>query len=300
MQADQYSRTALMVAFLRAQHHLHDEPKLLDDPYAHRLLTATEMAAFTESYVRTGLELGITPGDPQSVLARALREATGAAQVLSRARYTEDRLAMALERGAGQYVLVGAGLDTFAFRRADVRDRVQIFELDHPQSQVVKRKRLTAAGLAGPPNLHFGVVDFERESVAEALGRLPFRFDQPAVFAWLGVTMYLTRAAVEGTWRAMRSVAARGSELVFDFIHPDALSDAAPPSVRKTLERTRAMGEPIITGLDPATLGAELDRTGWTLIEQLDAAEIDRRYFATRTDGYRARPMGHLACAGVV
>ena len=300
MQAEQYSRTALAAAFYRAQHHLHDEPKLLDDPYAHRLLTAAEMAALTQRYVRAGLELGGAAGDPETMLARALRETTAAATVLARARYTEDRLSMAVERGVAQYVLVGAGLDSFAFRRGDLRDRVQVFELDHPQSQTVKRERLAGAGLADPPNLHFGPVDFERESVAAALGRLPFRPDRPAVFAWLGVTMYLTRAAIEATWRALRSVAARGSELVFDFIHPDALSETAPPPVRKILERVRAVGEPIITGLDPTALGAELEATGWTLIEQLDAADIDQRYFAMRTDGYRARRFGHLASAGVV
>lgn len=300
MQEDQYSKTALAVAFYRAQHHLHDEPKLLDDPYAHRLLTAAEMAAFAARYVRDGLELGVAPGDPEAVLARALREITPAANALARARYTEDRLSMAVERGVAQYVLVGAGLDTFAFRRSDLRDRVEVFELDHPQSQAVKRERLAAAGLAAPPNLHFGTVDFERESVATALGRLPFRPDRPAVFAWLGVTMYLTPAAIEETWRAMRSVAARGSELVFDFIHPDALSEAAPAAVRKTLERARAVGEPVITGLAPTTLGAELKTTGWTLIEQLGAAEMNQRYFAMRTDGYRVLPLARLACAGVV
>jgi methyltransferase (TIGR00027 family) len=300
MQADQYSRTALAVAFIRAQHHLRDEPKLLDDPYAHRLLTADEMAVFTETYVSAGLELGVPPGDRETVLARALRDTTPASIVLARARYTEDRLAMAVERGVAQYVLVGAGLDTFAFRRADLRERVEVFELDHPRSQAVKRERLAAAGLVDPPNLHFGTVDFERESVATALGRLPFRPDRPAVFAWLGVTMYLTPAAIEATWRAMRSVAARGSELVFDFIHPDTLAATAPAAVRKTLERTRAVGEPIITGFEPSTLAAELEATGWTLIEQLDAAEMNRRYFATRADGYRARPLAHLAAAGVV
>jgi len=299
MQADRYSRTALLVAFVRAQHHLHDEPKLLDDPYAHRLLTAAEMAAFAEMFVRDGLELGVAPGDPETVLARALRETPAAANVLSRARYTEDRLSVAVERGVAQYVLVGAGLDTFAFRRSDMRDRVEVFELDHPQSQAVKRERLAAAGIADPPNLHFGAVDFERESIDAALGRLPFRPDRPALFAWLGVTMYLTRAAITGTWRAMGRVAASGSELVFDFAHPDALSDTAPPSVRKILARVRALGEPVITGLDPAALGTELEATGWTLIERLDAAEIDRRYFAMRTDGYRIRH-GYLACAGAV
>jgi methyltransferase (TIGR00027 family) len=300
MKADQYSRTALGAAFMRAHHHLHDEPKLLDDPYAHRLLTSAEMAEFGEMYRRTGLELGLAPGDPETVLARALRKVSPAPNNLARARYTEDRLAMAVERDVTQYVLVGAGLDTFAFRRSDLRDRVEVFELDHPRSQAVKRERLAAAGLAAPPNLHFGTVDFEHESVAAALDRLPFRRERPALFAWLGVIVYLTRAAIEGTWRAMRSVAAPGSELVFDFIHPDALSETAPPAVRKMLERVRKMGEPMITGIDPSTLGAELEATGWTLVEHLDAAEIDRRYFAMRTDGYRAAPVGHLACAGVV
>jgi methyltransferase (TIGR00027 family) len=300
MESDQYSRTALMMAFFRAQHHLHDEPKLFDDPYAHRLLTAAEMAAFTERFVHDGLKMGVAPGDPQAVLARSLREASGAAAVLSRARYTEDRLALAVERGVAQYVLVGAGLDTFAFRRSDIRNRVQVFELDHPQSQALKRERLAAASLVEPPNLHFGTVDFERESVAAALGRLPFRPDGPAIFAWLGVTMYLTRAAIEETWRAVCSVAARGSEMVFDFYQPDALSETAPPIVRTLLARTRALGEPIITGIDPALLGAELEATGWTLLEHLDAAEIHRRHFAMRADGYRVFPVAHLACAGVV
>jgi O-methyltransferase involved in polyketide biosynthesis len=155
-----------------------------------------------------------------------------------------------------------------------------------------------------PPNLHFGVVDFERESVADALGRLPFRAEQPAVFAWLGVTMYLTRPAIKGTWRALRTVAARGSELVFDFIHPQAFSPSASEQGRKILERARAIGEPIITGLDPATLGAALSETGWTLIEQLDPAEIHRRYFAARgrlpdtADGTPRLRRGRLSRSG--
>jgi methyltransferase (TIGR00027 family) len=194
-----------------------------------------------------------------------------------------------------QYVLVGAGLDTFAFRRTDVRDRLQVFELDHPQSQMIKRQRLASAGLEGPPNLHFGSVDFERESVSDALKRLPFRCDRPAVFAWLGVTMYLTRAAIEGTWQALRSVAAPGSELVFDFIDPGALSETAPANVRLMLERTRAVGEPIITGLDPKSLRGELGEAGWKLIEHLDSVEIQRRYFAARTDGYRASPLAWIS-----
>ncbi len=299
MQSDQHSRTALGAAFIRAQHHLHDDPKVIDDPYAHRLLTAGEMAALTERYLHDGEELGVTAPDRQTLLARTLRLVKPAAFVLARARYTEDRLALAIERGVGQYVLVGAGLDTFAFRRTDLRSRLQVFELDHPRSQAFKRTRLSAAGLETPSNLQFGSVDFERESVADALRRLPFDCDRPAVFAWLGVTMYLTRPAIESTWRALRTVAAPGTELIFDFIHPDALSDAAPAAVRRLRERTDAVGEAIVTGLDPGTLAADLQACGWTLVEQLDGSEIHRRWFAARADGYAARPRGHLACAAV-
>jgi methyltransferase (TIGR00027 family) len=247
--------------------------------------TTGEMDAFVERRIREGLELGVPPGDPQAVLARTLRVITPASSVLARARYAEDRLTTAVAQGVGKYVLVGAGLHTFAFRRTDMREHLRVFERDHPQSQAAKRKRLAAAGLTEPPNLHFSAIDFEREGVAEALGRLPFRVDQPAVFAWLGVTMYLTRAAIDGTWRGLRSVAAAGSELVFDFIHRESLSGTAAASARRLLDRLRAIGELMIAGLNSVTLGADLGATGWMLVEQLDAAEVDRRYFAMRSDG---------------
>jgi O-methyltransferase involved in polyketide biosynthesis len=109
--------------------------------------------------------------------------------------------------------------------------------------------------------------------------------------------MYLTQPAIDATWRALRAVAAPGSELVFDFIRRDLLSSPAP-GVRRVLERARAIGEPLLTGFDPTTLDAELSGAGWSLLEHLDPAEIDRRYFAARTDGWRARPSAHLACAG--
>jgi methyltransferase (TIGR00027 family) len=146
--------------------------------------------------------------------------------------------------------------------------------------------------------LHFGPIDFERESIAQALQRLPFRPDAPALFAWLGVTMYLTRAAIDNTLRAVREVAVPGSELVFDFIAASTIS-AASERMKKLRERTRAIGEEIITGIDPTCLAAELDASGWKLIEHLDGNEIHRRWFAARDDGY-APPRGHLACAGVV
>ena len=262
------------------------------------MLTAAETAAFATRLMRDGRERGFPADDDIELIARTVSQLSAAPTVLARARYTEDRLALAIQRGVSQYVLIGAGLDTFALRRADLSDRLSVFELDHPSSQADKRERLTAAGLAIPDNLYFCPIDFERESVIDALGRMPFRFDQAAIFGWLGVTMYLTRQAVEGTLLAIGRGAA-GSEIIFDFMHPDAFAETAPPSIRKMLERARAVGEPMVTGIDPASLSPMLEAAGWTVVEQLDAAEVDRRYFAGRSDGYRAGRLGRLACARV-
>lgn len=292
------STTALAAAFYRARHHLRDAPHVFDDPLAHRLLRDDETAAITRRRLDEARAHGIDGATDDEILDRALRVLTPAASVLSRARYAEERLEAAVARDVAQYVIVGAGLDTFALRRPDLAARLATFELDHPRSQALKRERLSAAGLACPPGLHFGSVDFERESVADALRRLPFRVDRPALFAWLGVTMYLTRDAIAATWHALREVAAPGSELVLDFLWRTPGTPETPGG-RELLARTRAAGEPIISALDPDALPAALAAAGWTLVEHLDPAAIERRWFATRADGLHARPASHLAAAVV-
>lgn len=296
MDDSRHSGTAVAAAFYRARHHLRDAPRVFDDPFAHRLLHDDETTTMVRRRLEDARAHGIGGEDEDEIVDRVLRVLSPAASVLSRARYAEERLEAALARGTSQYVIVGAGLDTFALRRADLAGRLATFELDHPRSQALKRERLAAAGLACPPGLHFGAVDFERESVATALRRLPFRTDEPALFAWLGVTMYLTKDAIAATWRALREVAAPGSELVLDFLWRTP-GTPETPGARELLARTRAAGEPIISALDPATLAAELAAAGWTLVEHLDPAAIEQRWFALRDDGLHARPASHLAAA---
>jgi len=237
--------------------------------------------------------------DRATAIHHAIRRSP-APHALARARYTDDRLSAALARGVRQYVLVGAGLDTCAFRRPDLHRPLRVFEVDHPATQAFKRARLAAVGLEAPETLHFVPADFERESVADALRRSPFDPTAPASFAWLGVTPYLTAEAILATLAALRSGAAGGSELVFDYVEQRALRpDTTTPSVQQTLERAREVGEPIITGFDPATLGGSLARAGFRLVEDLGPAEQDARYFGGRTDGLRAREFGHVASAEV-
>lgn len=157
---------------------------VFDDFLAGDLLTADEIREIDNRRIERAGRLApeLTGQSREFILLQFhLHLGTANANFLSRARYNEEQLEDALARGVAQYVILGAGLDTFAWRRPDLADRVQIFELDHPSSQEFKRARLAAAGLALPAHLHFGPADFEKETVADVLGRLPFDPGQPAI-----------------------------------------------------------------------------------------------------------------------
>src|SRR5262245_31397538 len=188
------------------------------------------------------------------------------AHVLGRARYNEDKLSNAIAKGISQYVIVGAGLDTFALRRPDLRDRLRVFELDHPVTQALKRDRLSQAALALPPNLHFCPTDFERDSIASSLSRSPYDPGIPTFFSWIGVTYYLTREGISHTLASIRTAAASGSEIVMDYVDSAVfLPENQSPAIRAVFDRVQRVGEPFISGFDPCTLAAELAALGFEL-----------------------------------
>ena len=304
METGRASMTALITAFRRAYHYSHDTPRIFEDSLAGVLLSAQDRRAvedvFVDSLVKFYPDLAPPSVDREVALAHAMRLSPGEPLVLGRARYTEDKLAEGLRNGISQYVIIGAGLDTFALRRRDLSERLQIFELDHPATQNFKRQRLREAGLAAPPNLHFGAADLERESVAAALSQLPYDPRAPTFFAWLGVTMYLTRNAIVETLRSIRSAAAPGSELAFDYIDAAGfLPGNASPGVGMVLDVTRSLGEPLIFGFDPALLRAELSAVGFDLLEDMAPQEQGERFFNDRADGLRAWDFGRFAHARV-
>jgi methyltransferase (TIGR00027 family) len=179
------SRTALGVAAIRAIHQLLDgEPKILHDPIAARLLDPDVLGAISTGAARTE--------DPA---VRALRS-----RVVLRSRYAEDRLALAAGRGVRQLVVLGAGLDTFAYRQPCWARQLSIFEVDHPASQADKRARLRRAGVPTPPNLQFAPIDFETISLGGGLRASTLDFRTPTFFSCLGVLVYLTREAVDAVF----------------------------------------------------------------------------------------------------
>src|SRR5437867_9656572 len=188
---DRPSATAHRVALRRAAHQLLDRPLVLEDPIALRIIGAEARAALEADPSRF----------EDSPIAPYLR-----ASFAVRSRLAEDSLAEATQRGVRQYVVLGAGLDTFAYRNPHLSGSLRVFEVDHPATQAWKRSRLVEGGIAVPPNLTFVPIDFETVRLPTALAVAGFRDDQPSWFAWLGVTMYLTRPAFDQT---LRFIAAR-------------------------------------------------------------------------------------------
>ncbi len=277
--------------------------KIFADPLAVRLLTPKEREAFEAFYINTLAqshpELIVSSTDRTILVGKSVRTDVSGAVFLARARYIEHGLAEAIRRGVRQYVVIGAGFDTYAFRRPSGM-QLQIFELDHPGTQSLKRDRLAQAGLAVPVDLHFVATDLERQSVAAALARTPFDRGTSAFIAWPGVTMYLTRDAIHSTLQSVRRTAASGSELVFDYLDADAFRpDRASDRVRRLLECVRRVGEPMLSGFEVEALPSDLLALGFHVLEDLGPADIQALYFQDRSDGFRAAEHFHFVRARV-
>jgi methyltransferase (TIGR00027 family) len=277
MEKHKRSRTAEAVAAVRAYHLLRERPVIFEDPLAIRL-TSSGWRIICKNRFLSWIVL--------EKLMSSLRPVR--AQVLVRARYAEDLLEKAVDAGAGQYVIVGAGLDSFALRRCDLASKIKVYELDHPATQQSKRDRLEQLKIDLPENLEFVSVDFERESVGEALARSSYSGDSLAFFSWLGTTMYLSRDAIFGTLKSIASSAAPGSEIVFDYAVTGKGDGSFNSAARGKLERfTARRGEPMTTRFDLHTFPAEVCELGFELLENFSPEEQKARYFEDRADGLR-------------
>ena len=296
------SRTALAAALMRAIHTRVDRPRVIDDSWGDRLVSEAERAALcgrilADASPETRRRLAGL-GSDQAVLDRVLRRHATYGGVVLRSRYAEDALEAAVARGVRQYVIVGAGLDSFCVRRPAFARALDVFEVDQPASQALKRRRLAEAGAEIPANVHFVAADLAHESLGAALARAGFSSAVPAFFSWLGVTIYLPRDANLATLRAIATASAPGSELVFTYFDQRVL-DARVPAMEAMRAKRAELGEPWISGFDPTTLASDLRDLGLVQLEDLSGDKLTARYCAGRADGLAAGAAGHIVHARI-
>jgi methyltransferase (TIGR00027 family) len=274
--------TAVRVALWRALHVAVDPPPhVLEDQIGLRLVAPD-------------------PGwrdRPDMAPSRARR---ARASIVARARFVEDLVADEAGRGVGQYVILGAGLDTFAQRRPEIASRMRVFEVDRPGPQAWKRRRLVELGLGVPEWLRLVPVDFEAGGAWwERLEAAGFEALQPAVVASTGVTMYLTREAVAATLRHVAALAP-GSTLATTFLLPLERLEPEERAGREATERyARAAGTPFLSFFEPGEMLALARACGLGEARHVSSASLAERYFAGRTDGLRPSSSEQIMVAWV-
>jgi methyltransferase (TIGR00027 family) len=262
MQTGQASRTAYAAARYRAAHQVHEKGSIFSDPLALRILghDADELLGDAP---RRGMRLFIA----------------------ARHRFAEDHLAAAVRRGVRTAVVLGAGLDTFAYRNP--HPALEVIEIDHPDTQEWKRERLAETGIAIPPNMRYVGIDFEQESLGERLG-----LDGAAFFLWMGVVPYLTEEAFA---QSLAFIAGEhGNEVVFDYAQsPERMPAERRAALEARAARVAKIGEPWLTFFEPEEIAAELGERGFGEIEDLGPSGLAARFF-NRSDIPPGTAGGHV------
>jgi methyltransferase (TIGR00027 family) len=279
MQPGRPSLTALGAARLRAAHQVLDQASILADPLAVRILGP----------------------DHETSFADARDHASGPRLrwfIAARSRIAEDALSVAVQHGARQLVVLGAGLDTLAFR-TPLAERLRIFEVDHPATQAWKRERLAAAAIRVPRTLTFVPVDFERQTLAEALPAAGFAAAERSFFSWLGVVPYLTEPAVFSTLAFVARLSG-GAEVVFDYVNPAAsIAPAGRIAHLALAERVAGLGESMRCYFDTERLCTELRAIGFRHVDDIDPSRLAARFFPEAERSAPARG-GHIMHATTI
>ena len=272
------SITALMSSFGRVFHAENEDHPVFTDHLAKNLMTEEEYTA-VQGYILSGAQFFEPEIDPAKQepkgLLRRLVNVHIAPSPLCRATYTEKVLKAAVLTGTKQYVILGAGMDTFAFRETEFLSKYRVFEVDHPLTQADKLERITRAGWTIPDNLSFVPVDFTKDSLTERLIAAGFDPSAKSFFSWLGVTYYLSAEAIDTMLSALSSICADGSSLVFDY--PDEDFFTAPEKrVQNTIMMAKAGGEPMKTAFSYSELEKLLAKHGFLIYELLTPDDIQR------------------------
>jgi methyltransferase (TIGR00027 family) len=266
------SQTAIRTAMRRAAHYLLDADPILPDRFARALAGFSSDEEFLRAF-----EAVPAANNPGQRMAFALRN-----------RFAEDELTKAVQHGTKQYVILGAGLGSFAYRQPELVRSLDVYEVDHPASQAWKRERVTALGLKTPPTLHYAPIDFEHNTLTEGLTAAGLSRSEPVFFTWLGVTQYLTREAVLHTLREIATFSTAKSTLVLEFIPPSHTLNAEEAALLNRMAQGAAkLGEPWLSVFTPEAMQEALMQAGFRSVEHFGPPEAFNRYLRGRTDGAR-------------
>lgn len=259
--------TAVRVALWRAMHVQADPtPHIIEDEIGYKLIAPD--ACWKQR------------SDMHPDFTKRLR-----ASMVARARFIEDLAAEQSKQGFDQYVILGSGLDTFAQRKPELASKLQIFEIDQPDTLAWKQQRLQETGYGLPSNLHFVSVDFETSSWWDELLRTGFNTGKPAIVACTGVSLYLTKAAILDTLHKVAAMAP-DTKLAMSFYLPMELLDEEDKFLQQIAEKgAREAGTPFVSFFSPDQILALGLEAGFKIVETVSSKELGRRYFAGRTDG---------------
>lgn len=298
------SITAMSTSRMRAIHTRRDPQPVLNDPWGDALVPASLLvAAVAQRNDPSSADAADAASDEAARIADDfLRASPAFTNVILRARYTEDALQAAIASGVRQYVLLGAGFDSYILRIPPEARDLRVIEIDHPATQSLKCQRITECGLALAGDVQFVAADLAVEGLDEVLARSNFNAAEPAFFAWLGVTMYLTRAANMATLRNIAQCSLAGSQLVFSYIDQkifDAKAAAQGALFNDLDEAVKSVGEPFMSGFHPASLAAELRDVGLDLVEDLNEFQMAQRFDPAGINGLQPLDRSHVALVRV-
>ncbi|MDY6941763.1 MAG: SAM-dependent methyltransferase [Pseudomonadota bacterium] len=283
------SRMAEVSAQARADHRINGHtPLVFNDPYAfgflnpnYKLMVQTPVGRWSGRL--TGFHLTFLAGE---------------ATMVTRGRYNEEQLTRAISAGVTQYVMLGAGFDSFVWRHPNLAARLRVFEVDQPAAQASKRARARALGLNEPQNVIYVPVDLQHDSLRTRLLQSGFEVEKPAFFSWLGTAYYLSREAAESVIDDITRCAAPGSWLVFDYMDPKPFSgEKLPALLAKTLFIARAFGEPLQSGMSHGVVESFLSARDFHVLERLGPEAVEARYLRDRRDLTTVLPHIHYLTA---
>jgi methyltransferase (TIGR00027 family) len=260
----------------RAAHALHAESPVIEDAWAIRLLDAETQATVRDpGFATRPLEEGEFDSGPVFAVN------------LGSLRYAEDAVERCARDGVDQYVILGAGFDTFALRRGDLTDRISVFEVDHPDVQALKRARIAQADATPDAMPTFVPVDFETTSLSDGLAATAFDPKRPTVVSWMNTLPYISEAATEATLRELVALLASGSRLALNYSCDVPFTEEQIAYIKTLMGMVKDSGEPLRSSWKPDAFKALLGEVGFAILEHLTEEDLYERYFEGRSDGLK-------------